>query len=436
MGLSLYYKPNPILVAVSLTLLLTAAGLVYYWMLPLPGNGGFVEEIHYGFITIDGDANFSDTALLEGWPGDGSPENPFIIDGLDIDISDDDNYWYCIKITNTQLSFIISNCSLSGAIYNITDVRRYRGAGIFLENVTNCELVKNIIDSDAYGIRAVNLNSSKITDNICYGGNKILQGFSKICSIYLVGSTYNTIANNTCNDSEFVGIRLSDSSYNIVANNTCNGNGWRHHRGGGIYLKHSHANIVANNTCNDNIGEDQEVSEESLSAIHLEFSDSNSVSNNTCNRNEWGITLHESKGNTVINNTCNNNTRGIYLYESGLLDWGHWGTDGIVANNTCNGNHEDGIQIQSSFGVIVANNTCNSNEWGIYLGHSEHITVASNTCNNNSIGIYVQRSDELAVTRNTCTNNRIGIFLYYSDAEGIASNTYWGNTEHDLVGET
>ena len=27
-------------------------------------------------IVIDGDANFSDTALAEGWPGDGSSGNP------------------------------------------------------------------------------------------------------------------------------------------------------------------------------------------------------------------------------------------------------------------------------------------------------------------------------------------------------------------------
>ena len=68
-------------------------------------------------IAIDGDANFTDTALLEGWHGDGSPENPFIIDRLDIDLGG--NNGSCISITNTQVSFIISNCNLTGAIYYI-----------------------------------------------------------------------------------------------------------------------------------------------------------------------------------------------------------------------------------------------------------------------------------------------------------------------------
>ena len=41
-----------------------------------------VAGIPHDPIAIDGDASFSDTAQLEGWPGDGSPENPYIIDGL------------------------------------------------------------------------------------------------------------------------------------------------------------------------------------------------------------------------------------------------------------------------------------------------------------------------------------------------------------------
>ena len=363
----------------------------------------------HGPIVIDGDANFSDTALLEGWPGDGSPETPYIIEGLDIDISSND--WYCISITNTQVNFIISNCNLTGASYHVIGHRGYSGAGIFLENVTNCELVKNIIDSDAHGIDAANLDSSTITDNTCNCEN------SGIC---LRGSTYNTIANNTCNDNEYGGIRLDDSSYNIVANNTCNSKGWE-----SINLRHSHDNTVVNNTCNYNVGE---------AAIRLEFSDSNTVFDNTCNNNEWGINLHESYGNTLINNTCNNNTCGIYLYNSGLLEWGVWGTECIVANNTCYSNTEDGIHIQSSFVVIVENNTCYSNVWGIYIGHSV-ITVNDNTCNYNRIGIHIHRSDVDTVTHNTCNNNSIGIFLYYSTFESWESNTYVGNTEHDTIEE-
>ena len=66
----------------------------------------------HGPIAIDGDANFSDKALLEGWNGDGSPENPYLVDGYDIDLSGE--VGHCISISNTRVSFTISNCNLTG----------------------------------------------------------------------------------------------------------------------------------------------------------------------------------------------------------------------------------------------------------------------------------------------------------------------------------
>ena len=82
--------------------------------------------IPHGAIAIDGNANFSATALLKGWPGDGSPENPFIINGLEIDLNG--AYGSCIAISNTQVSFIIRNCNLTGAsgsMQYIPNVRYY-----------------------------------------------------------------------------------------------------------------------------------------------------------------------------------------------------------------------------------------------------------------------------------------------------------------------
>ncbi|MHA3964705.1 MAG: hypothetical protein AM325_014335, partial [Candidatus Thorarchaeota archaeon SMTZ1-45] len=119
MGLNWRLRPRTIMV-VSLTFMLTT-GLVYVWLprpqpiiiIDLPEDDPIIE---YGFITIDGDTNFSDTALVEGWEGDGSPGNPFIIDGLHIDLGVE--FGHCIMISNTRVSFTISNCNLTGA--NVT----------------------------------------------------------------------------------------------------------------------------------------------------------------------------------------------------------------------------------------------------------------------------------------------------------------------------
>jgi parallel beta-helix repeat protein len=221
-------------------------------------------------IWIDGDSNFSDTALVEGWPGDGTPENPFIIDGLEIDLGA--RVGICIAISNTQVSFIISNCILTGAI---TDpwTGRGAGAGILLENVTNGELVNNTCNNNIDGI-------------------------------YLYSSYSNTVGNNTCNSNLEVGIELFGSAYNIISDNTCNS------YKNGIFLYSSVSNTVTNNTCNNNY----------LHGIYLYHSHQNTVSDNTCNNNRIGIYLLHSSSNIVINNTCTGNTEHeLYLYDSNTI---------------------------------------------------------------------------------------------------------------------
>ena len=183
----------------------------------------------HGPITIAGDANFSDTALLEAWPGDGSPENPYIIDGLDIDLGG--KAGYCISIRNTRVNFTISNCNLTGAEF-----------GIYLENVTNGELFNNTCNSNDIGIHLYESDSNTVANNMCTskGGD----------GIRLLLSYHNTVVYNNCSSNTEDGIRLLFSYPNIVANNNCSSN-----TENGIRLWHSHSNTVANNTCTSNGGD-------------------------------------------------------------------------------------------------------------------------------------------------------------------------------------
>ncbi|MHA2058553.1 MAG: DUF1565 domain-containing protein [Candidatus Thorarchaeota archaeon] len=79
-------------------------------------------------------------------------------------------------ISNTRVSFTISNCNLTGA--NVTTHftpmgPTFEGAGIHLQNVSNGELVNNICNSNEYGI-------------------------------FLAWSNFNIVANNTCNNTTVV----------------------------------------------------------------------------------------------------------------------------------------------------------------------------------------------------------------------------------------
>jgi parallel beta-helix repeat protein len=256
--------------AVSLTLILTTAGLAYYWMRPPP----FIPLplTPHAAIEIDGDADFAATALLEGWPGDGSPENPYLIDGLNIDLSSGERS-YCISIENTRVSFTISNCNLTGGIPHPIVGPAWDAVGIYLENVTIGKIVNNICKSNSVGIFLFN-------STYCSNNSR---------GILLKESESNIATNNICNGSFYYGIWLAGSDSNTLSDNICTSNTLS-----GIYLDAAHSNTLSDNTCNNNFA----------------GSDSNTVENNTCNSNVFhGIYVEdESEFNTVENNTCLGNT--------------------------------------------------------------------------------------------------------------------------------
>ncbi|MFX1542413.1 MAG: right-handed parallel beta-helix repeat-containing protein, partial [Promethearchaeota archaeon] len=300
-NLNLYLRPNPILVAVSLTFILMTSGLVYYLMLPLPSgdDGGPDELTPHAAIAIDGDANFIATALLEGWLGDGSPENPFIINGLDIDLGDGEGN--CIMISNTRVSFTISNCNLTGANhaadgeliwwspgddFELPRHEMNKGAGIHLDNVSNGELVSNTCNNNSIGIDLFYVDSNTVSSNNCTNNGH---------GIVLWGSDSNTVTNNTCNSNTECAIYLYDSYSNIVEDNTCLGN-----TGCGIYLNCSFLNMLVNNTCNENGYSGISVSWFPGGGGLRSAPPPNTVEDNTCNENgHSGICLTSLEQSTV-----------------------------------------------------------------------------------------------------------------------------------------
>ncbi|MFX1440344.1 MAG: right-handed parallel beta-helix repeat-containing protein [Promethearchaeota archaeon] len=421
-----------------------------------PERGGMLAAgTPHGPIAIDGDANFSDMALLEAWPGDGSPENPYIIDGLNIDL--DGRRGSCISVSNTRVCFITSNCNLTGAYQNYMDWIQSQGAGINLENVTGGELVNNTCNRNDFGIILYDSDYNTVANNTCNNntigicfGNPIMENMlgdsdsntvaNNTCSsneygISLWDSDYNTIANNTCNNNRD-GIVIGESDYNTVVNNTCTsyGRDFTH----GIRLYDSHDDTVANNTCNNN-GDGIVIDESNYNTvvnntcnnnwngIFLDGSDSNTMANNTCSYNGDGIYIGNSNSSIVMYNICNNNSIGIHLTYS---------DSSTVVNNTCSSN-DIGISLRDSDYNTIANNTCNSNtEYGIGLEYSQNNTVANNTCNSNTeYGIGLEYSQNNTVANNTCSYNMVGIYLYESYYSTMANNTCFNNTEHDILEE-
>ncbi len=401
-------------------------------------------------IQIENDTDFAQQAQKYGWPGDGSKNNPYIINNLYII----DESTIGIYISSTDVYAVINGAHIENTV-----------GGIYLENSSNI-MIKNSILKNIAGM-----------------------------GIYLSSSIYNTIYNNTCNDNNRAGIWLEYSSNNIISNNTCNDNNWY-----GIYLRWvSNNNVILNNTCNDNNGlgiylewsfnnnlyenkfmndgiflegewntfTTQDISSNNMVngkpvyyfknvnmnnasvpsnagevilgdaswlkienlhifnatvAIEIGCSSNITVRNNTFNGNEIGIFLEYSSNNIISNNTCNDNNRvGIFL---------EYSSNNIISNNTCNDNNRVGIYLRwVSNNNVILNNTCSDNWAGIELSYSSNSKIIyNNICNGLGISILLSDSSNNVISNNTCSDNWAGIELSYSSNNVISNNILTNNS--------
>lgn len=343
-----------------------------------------------GPIDIRSDDDFA----LQGWPGEGTPGNPYRIENLTIDPHSYADS--CIDIRGTRAHFIIRNCLLVNAQW------WFSGAGVFLFDVMNGQIVNNTLVDNVYGVR-------------------------------LIQSTSNLIANNT-SSRQWAGIRFDNSYTNIVLNNTVSVNER------GVSLQSSNDNTISNNTL---IANDF--------GVHIYISNDNTITNNTfigCGMYITGFSLQDTEQALVADNTVNNKPL-VLLYDLvGETILGPAGqiilinctnvvvrdfilsncSVGIlflfssqitVTNNTCSANSGSGIRFIYSNYCTATNNTCIANglyndslSAGISLLYSHNSTITSNKCTSNQIGILLETSNDNTITNNSCTNDWNGIYLH------------------------
>ncbi|MFW9845595.1 MAG: NosD domain-containing protein [Candidatus Thorarchaeota archaeon] len=128
-------------------------------------------------ITIFGDTEFA----AQGWPGDGTPTDPFIIENLNI-TADSEN---CIMIFNVSIYFVIRNSI-------------FTTSGEFADNI-------QIISS-----------RNGIIDNCTITGGRY--------GVYISSSSGITVANSTIYGSTSIGITVYTSDNCVIQTNTIYGN--------------------------------------------------------------------------------------------------------------------------------------------------------------------------------------------------------------------
>ena len=279
-------------------------------------------------IEIWSDADF----VSQGWPGSGTPEDPYRIEGLSIDGVIEDVYVdTCIRIGYTQVYFVVSNCFLYwGEGFSW-------GVGLSLTDVRN-----GLIEHNNFTLNSEAIHLHRSTNNIIRSNDLYA---NKGIGIYLWESDNNTLADNDISDNHDDGIWVYHSHWVNILNNTCNQN-----LRDGIYVNggsdsYSHDLIIANNTCEDN----------AVHGIKVFRGVSSVLANNTCSGNHWGLYVSSSTLMTVTGNVCcENSWFGIWLLSSENIS---------VTWNALIDNENNGGEMDSS-----SPNLFDYNYWSDYNG--------------------------------------------------------------------
>ncbi|MEM3445093.1 MAG: NosD domain-containing protein [Thermoplasmata archaeon] len=431
-------------------------------------------------IHINGDSEF--TLATGVVAGSGTPEDPYIIEGWEIDANGGS---YSIWIENTTVNFVIKNCVLRNATNTASPPH---GTGIAFTNVKNGRIEGNEVTGNSMGIRlalstnnsirGVNASGNSLYGITLYSSPENTVGENSVTGneygIYLSFSNNTTIINNTISGNSRYGIYLSSSLNTTISGNILSDDGimitgelcqyWNTHhieptnlingrpiyfykdREGGFVPVDAGQVILAN--CTNMKISGLNVTNTSAGVL-LGFSTSISITENNISGNFIGIYLYASSNTEIIsNNVSGNLLDGVYLFFSnnntvrynkasdnlyGIHVWRS--RNNTLLENNASDNFYAGICIETSANNHVEGNTASANQYyGISLASSWNNTIISNNVSvNNYFGIILDSSDNNLISENNASRNSChGIYLYSSYSNRITYNWLYANTYYGV----
>ncbi len=351
------------------------------------------DQVSHESIIIASDSDF----ISQGWPGNGSISNPFLIEGLAI-LSDDE----CVKIANTSSYFVIRNCSLSGML-------DHHGIGVYLRNVTHGTIELSTMSGLGVGI-------------------------------YDRQSTGNVYRNNTIEDT-WDGILIDICNNNVVSNNTVTEN-----RGGDeIWIINSRNCLVLGNF---------------VSGICLTWSTTCTVGHNYGlieglniegnNLTHWLHQIHDNYFNGKMLGYFRDSSDSIIdgdlysqlilvnvtrtMISGGIFQNLSMGVqiinsaDCTLSDFVSKNNFRVGVNIKNSYNCTIVNGSVDEHLIGMSVWSSEMTRVEGTQMNNNSFcGIEVISSNSCHFIENTISNGRSGVSIYMSNNCTLSENDIFGN---------
>ena len=420
----------------------------------IPKNSGYVVSP----ITINGNGDWASLNSSEPWcNGSGTPSSPYIIENIVV------NGTECIKIINTDVHFIIRNCSLYSPTHGAIELRQVSNGKILNNEILNDYISLEI--SDYNNITGNTLHHGGIyvgssSDHNTISNNTIINDhFGIALSGQGVTSTNITISDNIINTTtldedhiEFGVIIYSEFSDVKFFNNTLYGQGILIDDQS---LAHASSHTINGNTINgkkiyyyknvNGLNSDDFVD---AGQIHLVNCDYSYISNLDLSYSGVGVSLYYSDHNNILN--CNSSQKvflsssasyGVYLYDSdqniihGLFVSEGYAGICLEENSDFNSVNENILLNLHHYGIDIRNsnnNTISTNfieDWGIHGIYIRDNGKGNNVSHNqiidhhtgldNGITVYAEFN---RIFNNTLIQNGRGIELW-SDNNLIVSNT-------------
>ena len=384
-------------------------------------------------ILILGNSDFTVDNGVVG--GTGTPDDPYLITGWEINVPQ--NTKYGVKIENTSAHFILRGVIIRGA--NAAD-----GAAIRLGFVSGGRLEKCLISGSRNGIEISSSTDLTLTGNVMYVqgiglritgesadeynlaidqtnelNNKPIRYFYgedgktvtgiKSNNLYFAACKNMTITNNNITNGD--GIHLAFVTDSVVSGNEVYRTSpvLTEH---GIYLYHSDNNTVTNNVLQNN----------RFAGMYVWLSSHNKLSNNQFLANDSGLILAASDDNQVYDNMAFANPVGIEVRAGSTKN-------DIARNIVTHANTKYGIVLDQAAENTVEANAITDAETGIRLApQGNNNKVVSNTIVKAAYAISVSGSNN-EIEKNLIAQNTRGILFPETYGKVIVR----GNSIHDNV---
>jgi parallel beta-helix repeat protein len=392
-------------------------------------------------VLIESDEEF----VLQGWPGNGTESNPYLINNLHITSAATS-----IEIQNTRVFFVVQNCLLESDVafgegillYNVTNAHIQdciitgHDRGILIRKSSNSSLLNNTVDRANRGISAKYIENCIFEDNIVRNSLD-LSGTGNGHGISIIGVSFPGVAliNNTAYANDDNGFTLSHAGFIILENNTSCQNG---NEGYSIALSQVH---LVNCWSLDNGNNGFLLSSSDFCNITQCISETNGgsgyyfsggsettlIDNIAVRNSKSGFSFMSSDGNKLeLNNATENGLDGFVFDDSNY---------NILNSDMAVRNDGRGLYANWSWYLNICSFLAETNEdWGIYMYHCLCTVLNSSSANSNGAGgVYLYEGHCLNATgMNSWSNQGNGLRVYSTGDFRLTNSNISSNSENGI----